>query len=1126
MQRSDTGLVFAATDLANHLPCRHLTQLSRKVADGEMKRPYRDDPVLKTLIERGIEHEREFVEHLKSEGKSVVDLTVGSERAQRTLDAMRRGYDVIVQAELRDGQWMGYADLLLKVERSSDLGDWSYEVADTKLTLTTRAGTVLQLCLYSDLLGTLQGTIPERMAVVKPGEPFRIEYFRVDDFLAYFNLVKHGLEDAASASRDTYPDPVPHCEVCQWWSACNQQRRDDDHLTFVAGIQKHQTIELTEQGLGSLELFATSDTPLRQPPIRGSVDSFDRVHRQVKIQHESRTKKTLIWEHLEPEDERGLFKLPEPDAGDVFFDIEGARHAPDGGLEYLLGFVLPNEKGDSEYKVIWAMTRLQEKIAFEEFIDFLMAQWETHPGMHVYHYAHYEPTAMKKLAMRHATREDEVDRLLRAERFIDLYTVVRQSVIAGVESYSIKKLEPFYGYERKAELADARHALQRFERAMDLGLDGDILDSDRGVVLAYNEDDCVSTLNLRNWLEEIRQRQIESGNDIPRPELLDGTASEPMQQRNDEVSRVFNRLVAGLPETDRTSNENARWLMAHLLEYFRREDKCVWWEYFRMHELEPDELLAERKGLAGLEFVGEVPGKPGVRLPTHRYRFPFQEASFDFGSSLEEVTGGAIGSVAHFDPGQRTIDIKKRGDSIDIHPSEIFAFDRIAPHPMPESILLFADAVAASSVDVPPRNARYALLAKEPPRFHSKALPMSGPLTETAILLAADLDNSVLPIQGPPGAGKTFLGSRMIAELARQGKRIGVTAVSHKVITNLLKAVSDYAGDSVRLAQKLSSPDDEHPPSINILKAGSAALGALDDGCVTGGTAWLWSNDVMKDHLDYLFIDEAGQMSLAMAVAAGQAAKNIVLLGDPQQLEQPQQGSHPEGAEVAALNHLLDGHQTIPEDRGIFIPSTWRLHPTICDFTSEQYYERRLSSRDGLDCQIVVGDSGVPQCGLVFVPVPHDGNQNQSPEEAEAIRHIFELLLNGSHSWCNQDNEEISLTSRDILVVAPYNAQVALLQNSLPHGARVGTVDKFQGQEAAIVIYSMTSSSVADAPRGMEFLYSPNRMNVATSRARCLDLLIGTPALFNPECTTPQQMKLANGFCRYLEMAQVWEIPA
>lgn len=296
------------------------------------------------------------------------------------------------------------------------------------------------------------------------------------------------------------------------------------------------------------------------------------------------------------------------------------------------------------------------------------------------------------------------------------------------------------------------------------------------------------------------------------------------------------------------------------------------------------------------------------------------------------------------------------------------------------------------------------------------------------------------------------------------------------------------------------------------------ARAGLIAGKVAGGTTWFWAREEMIESLDYLFIDEAGQMSLAHALAAGRAARNLVLLGDPQQLEQPQRGAHPEGAEVAALVHVLGGRKTIADDAGLFLDESWRLHPRICRYTSELFYEGRLRSRDGLEAQALRGDTPFEGSGLFYVPVEHAGNQNSSPEEGEAIAHIVGGLLGGV-SWTDAHGVMRRLQPSDILIVAPYNAQVAALSSRLP-GMRVGTVDRFQGQQAPVVIYSMTSSSAEDAPRGMGFLYSPNRLNVATSRAQCACILVAAPGLLEPECSSPEQMRWANGVCRYRELAK------
>ena len=280
----------------------------------------------------------------------------------------------------------------------------------------------------------------------------------------------------------------------------------------------------------------------------------------------------------------------------------------------------------------------------------------------------------------------------------------------------------------------------------------------------------------------------------------------------------------------------------------------------------------------------------------------------------------------------------------------------------------------------------------------------------------------------------------------------------------------------------------------------------------------MWCLADFKDALDYLFIDEAGQYALIETTVVSHAAKNVVLLGDHQQLKQPIKGVHPEGTDVSALEHLLQGEKTIPEHRGVFLAKTWRMHPTICDFDSEMFYETRLTAVDGLQNQKIEGNTIYQGSGLFFKPVQHEGNNNTSEEEIDEIEKIVSELTKGDVFWIDEKNEKHPVTSQGIKIITPYNSNVFELQKRLPD-YESGTVDKFQGQEAPIIIYSMASSTPEDAPRGMDFLYSPNRFNVAVSRARAIFILVGSPNLFEPDCHAPNQIKLANPFCRYLEVA-------
>ena len=548
-------------------------------------------------------------------------------------------------------------------------------------------------------------------------------------------------------------------------------------------------------------------------------------------------------------------------------------------------------------------------------------------------------------------------------------------------------------------------------------------------------------------------------------------------------------------------NRPRRWLLSHLLDWHRREVKSEYWEYYRLGSLSDEELLDERSGLAGLSFVERL----GIerKIPTDRYSFEKQETDLRAGEELcakEEK----IGKIVEIDLASRLVDIKKTKKTAEVHPTAVYA-KKIGPTTdvLANALYRIGAWVEANGLDaMGPYRAARDLLLRHPPRLTGGSAILLAPGEQTldaAKRVGTQLDHSLLAIQGPPGAGKTYTGARMICELVRQGKRVGITATSHKVIRNLLDEVVKAAGEEkltgLKCVQKVKDTDKpEHdPPHIQTTVETQETLAAFLGGAhVLAGTAWLWAQEDYSEAVDVLFVDEAGQMSLANVVAVSQAAKSIVLLGDPQQLEQPLRGSHPEGADASALEHLLAGAKTIPPDKGIFLEKTWRMHPKLTQFTSEAFYEGRLSSRDGLENQAINGHPWLGDSGLYYIPVEHKGNQNASPEEVEIIADLVNSLTKPGVRWIDDKGDSRDLQLSDILVVAPYNTQVFDLAARLP-GAHIGTVDKFQGQQAPIVIYSMTTSSPEDAPRGMEFLYSLNRLNVATSRAKAMVIIVASP---------------------------------
>lgn len=1117
---------LSPTDLSNHLGCKHLTELERDVVLKKRKRPGFTNASLAALAERGLAHEKAYVKYLRSQNKNVVELEEHAS-VQQTLELMRAGADVIVQASLSDDNWNGRADLLLRVNRPSPtFGSWSYEVADTKLAVDTKAGTILQLSLYCDIIGQIQGVTPEYMYVIKPGQPFLEEKLRYDNYKAYYRHLKYTLLKTIEAGpQDTYPEPVEHCHICRWWKECNDQRHADDHLSLIANVRKMHIGEIKKQNVNKLEEFALLDKPLPGKPERGNIESYLKVHDQAKIQLRGRNYEKPIYELLLPfTEKKGFNRLPAPDEGDVYFDFEGDPFYPDGGIEYLFGIVF-KENNQLQYKAFWALTRADERKCFDEFMEFIMARWDRYPGMHIYHYSPYEPSAIKRLMSRYAIHERNVDKILRAQRFVDLYSTTKEILRASVESYSIKNIEKLADYTRKCDLDLAGPARRTLEYILEFKSVESIDNQTKHVVQEYNEDDCLATEALHSWLEKIRSEQISQGADLKRPVPGDGEPEDKASAIAAELKLLYDQMIEGIP-TDaqqRTEEQEARWLLAHLVHYFDRERRNAWWEFFHVHKMELEDLYEEKSAIAGLVFVGELPKAGKQRNVRYKYRFPPQDLDIEVGCELHEVNGEKVGVLEDFVENEHTIVISQKSP---IRPSDVHAKKIVNSKVLQDSLLAVIREFKDDGV-VGNRTFKAAsdLLLKRPPDLTAfeKGQPLinrADKTIEECIARASSMKETVLAIQGPPGTGKTHTGAEIILALAKQKKKIGVTAVSHKVIRNLLDKVHEFAERdkvAIRLVHKPKEAGNG-PAWITEIDDKDGTIDAIQQGTVVGATSFLWAENSAAGKLDYLFVDEAGQMSPANVLAASRAAKNLILLGDPQQLEQPQKGAHPEGADVAALTHLSDGQQTVAHDKGIFLGVTYRLHPAITAFTSELYYENRLQSRPGLERLAIHGNTPFAGAGLFYVPVTHTGRQTNSPEEVRAIEKIARDFTDKNIQWTNRDGKKAPITVNDILVVAPYNAQVNALSKALP-GYRIGTVDKFQGQEAAIVIYSVTCSSAEDAPRGMEFLYSPNRLNVATSRAQCVCILVGSEKILEAECRNVEQMRWVNGFCRYREMA-------
>lgn len=1144
MHKHHGSIIYSATDLANFLECPHLTNLDRINLDTPLPQAP-DDPQAAIVIARGQKHEADYLAHLHAQGLPVVEipsrgtdqaaplaatrdaLAVNTDLATRlaaTREAIASGAGYIYQATFQDDTFHGVADFLRKVTDPDLPGRCWYEIVDTKLARSPRARFLLQICCYAELLGQIQGELPPRIHLAL-GDGTERSY-RLADYIRYYRSVKSRfLDQVRQSTATTYPQQCAHCAVCRWRELCQKRWTEDDHLNQVANITRIQIRKLGAVGVSTLAALA--DLPDEVPIPDMVAATLRKLTLQARLQKAKRETGEDRYQLLPTEagQGRGLARLPAPDPGDLFFDMEGDPFEPEG-LEYLFG-VWFFEGGEPQFKAFWAHTRAAERRAFAEFMDFATARLEAHPGMHIYHYAHYEETALKRLMCRHGIREAAVDHLLRQGVLVDLYKVVREALQVSEPRYSIKNMETFYMEKRQGEVTSALGSVVYYEHWRDTG-DPKLLDQ----ILEYNREDCRSLQLLLAWLRQIAPPEqpgpedVTAGEEQPDAASLESDALRA--QAEEELARLEERLRHGLPGDPATWNasQQARELTACLLNFHRREAKPAWWALFARREMEEADLLDDLECIAGLERDPANPPFPEKRSLIHTYRFPLQDFKLAVGDQCNRVdTLSYAGTIVSLDEEARLLQLKLGQDGELPDHLSITTTGPIKTVVLQEAIWRFAEDLAASGGHYP---AIERVLEKRLPRLQGRT--PEGPIIDEklealpqVIQAVSDLQESHLFIQGPPGAGKTYKCAHVIVELLRQGRRVGVASNSHKAINNLLRAVekcAEQAGFTFSGVKKSSGGDTEfdgrmiaNVPTVRAALAANAQLMA--------GTAWFFAAPELDQKLDVLFVDEAGQVALANLVAMGTSAKNIVLLGDQMQLGQPLQGVHPGRSGESTLDYLLDGQATIPSDQGVFLTTTWRMHPAVCRFISDAVYDGRLRPEPhNQNRRLVLGNGTHPAlrpAGIRFVEIDSEGCSQCSPEEAVAIQEIYASLL--QQKVIADGKKTRSMTPDDILVVAPYNLQVNLLQEKLPAGARVGTVDKFQGQEAAVVLISLATSSGDDLPRYMEFLYSKNRLNVAVSRAQCLAVLVANPRLMAINCSTPEQMTLVNTLCWLHEYA-------
>lgn len=1101
MRKIEGTLRLSASDLMRFKGCRHASTLDLRLIEVGDLRPGADSADAALLQRQGDEHELAFLESLKAAGRVVVEIPKDGipleESVRLTLAVMAEGPDVIFQGALLEGAWGGYTDFLERVERPSALGAWSYEVVDTKLKRKPDPKHVLQLCLYSDLLATVQGVAPEA-AHLQLGDGSRFTV-RLSEVSAYARHARRMLEAFLVERPVTLPEPVSACPLCRWRGACSERWEREDSLALVAGISRSQRRKLEDAGVVTMGGLAVVGE--RVP--RMATETQRRLVTQARLQSARRAGGAPSFELRDAEPGKGFGILPVPDDGDIFYDIEGDPYFP-GGLEYLHGLWY-REAGDWTFRAFWAHTRDDEGRAVADLLSFLVDHMRRHPAAHIYHYANYEIAALRRLTSQHRTGEAAMDQLQRERRFVDLFKVVSGAMVASEKGYSIKDLEAFYMAKRAADVATAGASVVFYEEWRQTG-EQRLLDE----IHDYNRTDCVSTQLLRDWLvRDVRPAGMGWPvlGTIPEDGAMSNVAAE-----DDVVAALRARLH---PVRERLG-EGVADLLLDLSQFHKREDKPTWWAIFDRLAQESEELLDDLECIQGLEAVGP-PVAVTKKSFERTYRFPPQETKLRAGKSpcVKPAAMPEDVSLRSIDDAANTL-VLRRSTAKGPLPDRL---DLLPPQPLRTSVL--RDAVAAVTEEIIAGTGRLPavehLLTRSAPMFvdgprPAGVIPAEGDLpTDTSRAIAA-MAGTTLAIQGPPGTGKTYVSALSIVDLVRAGKRVAVSSNSHKAIGNLLAAVAERAragGVDCRIVQKASDDgDDETHPGIVFVSDNDAP--EIASAHVVGATAWHFAR-YGEAAYDYLVVDEAGQVSIANILAMARCARNIVLVGDPMQLPQPLQGSHPGDSGRSCLEYLIDGHRVVPSDRGVFMPVSRRMHPRVCGFISTAVYEGRLGSDEASGAQSLVSAAGIDLVGAGMHGVTHLGRSQVSPEEIDAI--VAHVAALAGARYRDRDGRERTIGHGDVLVVAPYNAQVNALRARLPRSIRVGTVDRFQGQEAPVCLVSLTTSSGEELPRDIAFLFSLNRLNVAVSRAQASAVVFASPLLLETPCRTVEEMAMVNTLC-------------
>ena len=1117
-----------ASKLKNWLACNYTTinEINKK----ELKKK-ESSTTEETRKKRGDEFEEKIYKKLVKQYPKHIKIKKDDDRFEKTKAALKKGYDLIHKAHFKHEGWIGEVDFLIKVKKDTKLGNFGYEVYDIKLSSIAKPEHIIQISSYTEWIKKEQDLMPDYMYLIL-GNGEKIKY-KTRDYQLYFqNHKKKYLQFLSKDQKNTHPERCQFCSLCEWIDVCEKIWLEEDHLNQIAGIRKDQISKIKKHGVKTLKQFSKLKETEKIEGLSSSI--FRTHHSQANLLMKQKETGKPEFKLLPVQNGRGFNKLPQPSKHDLFFDIEGldkilnAEEAANSksGLEYLFGiYYFENDEGI--YVPFWAHNQKEEKEKFISLLDFIDKHLKKYPDCHIYHFNHYEKTALTNLIKKHGACIEQVNNLLREAKLVDLYNVVKQGMQVSEREYSLKKLEKFYGFARKGEIQKANESTDKYLDWVETK-NKKLLDE----IKTYNEEDCKSTFHLLKWLLEKKPKDSVWRID---PEPLERKRN--WEREDEEYKKLIDKKRKDSPIAN---------IVKDILGFHKREEMVDWMEFFdRTENKNHLDLVEDPECIGNMTMIKKEPDKDdksGI-AEIYTYKFSPQDYKIQENNNVDDALESdfktkSIGKVVKITESGKDHLIQiitKRRVGVNALPKTLSVVKGgfVPTEPIRKAIIRFIESFLKNEKKY---KATYEILEKNYPNIkHLKKnenILGRGDFLKESLKAVEAMDQTYLYFQGPPGVGKTYTAAFIIVELLKKSKNIGITANSHKVIHNLLTKVEEIAENdnfSFEGWHRTGSGVESHFPDGKFIK--NAMSKKMMDGIFSeiqigetagklfSGTKWCFSSEYCSQKLDYMFVDEASQLSVADIVAVSLSSKSVVIIGDQQQLGSPTAALHPGESGKSIPEYLLEDKDTIPADRGVFIEKSHRLHPKICSFISENFYEGRLKSHDSTEKRRIIFNAKgntLPEAGIRFIDAKHkEICRQKSVDEGKLVKDYYNNIFGSI--FTDENNKEKKLGIEDILIVAPFNVQVNYLKDILPKNARVGTIDKFQGQEAPATIVSMTTSDAESLPRNISFYFSRNRLNVGLSRSKSLSIIIMNKKILEISCRKIEHIRLVNTFMKLLE---------